>query len=447
MVRYFIRKAFAAYVSTRSKFPIKVIFSDGSEYQNNEDAPEITIIFKKRRAEWRAFIFHYVGFMESYRECDIDIEGKDALRKLIQMSYELPSNTKLILSTNPINWLRQQMLEWRQNNTDPRQTRINLERHYNMPAEFFHLMTGELYGYTEGYYETGFETQDEAQFKKYDYICRKLCLRAGQKVIEVGSAWGTMSMLMAKKYGAQVVNFGIISEQNRVMRERLRERGLEGNIEIQDRDARELIQDREQFDRYVSLGVYEHAGKDCQREWIESIAACLKPGGIGVMSMTTQMKPQLIDYLVGKYIWHGCYLPYLSEVLHLLADHDLNIVDLENVRFQYADTMEVMLSKLIEHWPQVQAIDPILFDERFKRIWMLYYLASIATLRAEGRNLQAVHLVFVKGRADVYPRTRNFLYEKPYDLNEIADYAVPLKGTLSRILSPITVEEAGRVAS
>jgi cyclopropane-fatty-acyl-phospholipid synthase len=443
MKRFVIRKAISMLGRGESKYPVKVVFANGTTYQNLPGTPEVTLVFKTSLAEWRSIIFNYVGFMESYRDSLLDIEGDNALAKLIRMSYELSATRGTHREAfNPTVKLRDMLLEHRQNNRRYLQEKKNLYHHYNMPAEFFHYMTGELYGYTEGLYETGLESQDEAQFKKYDYMCRKLCLKPGDKVIEVGSAWGTLSMLMAKKYGAEVVNYGIVAEQNRIMHQRLKDKGLEDQVKIVVRDHRELVNERERYDKYVSLGVYEHAGKDCQEDWIKSIAACLKPGGIGVLTMTGRMEHRLIDYLIAKYVWFGCYLPSLANVLKLMEKYDLNLVDLENSRFHYADTMQVMLDHMLMHWPQIQAIDSKLFDEKFKRIWMMYYTGSIEAFHAPRQTLQAFQLVFVKGRKDVYPRTRDFLYNQPYDLKEIADYAVPFRqrGPMSGEAPPSSIE-------
>lgn len=425
MKRLAIRMVIGAYRNSASKFPIKVVFSNGSTYQNLPGKPQVTLVFKNNRAEWRTFFFDYVGFMESFREGDIDIEGEDAVRKLIRMCYELTPSTRASGFTNPLNAIRYAWQEWRRNNKRYLQEKANLYHHYNLPAEFFHIMTGELYGYTEGYFETGKETQNEAQYKKYEYMCRKLCLKKGDKLVEVGTAWGTLALMAAKKYGAEVVNYGIVKGQNRVLRERIARMGLQGRIVTQERDARELRHERERYDKYVSLGVFEHAGKDAQRDWIESIAACLKQGGIGVITFTGHMRHRPMDYLISKYVWFGCHLPSLAETLQYMEDNELNVVDVENARFHYADTMEMMLRNMHEHWPEIRKINPRIFDERFKRIWTVYYLGAIEAFRAEHKTFHAFQLVFVKGRKDVYPRTRKFLYRKKFDTSDMQEYEVP----------------------
>ncbi|MDB5238351.1 MAG: Methyltransferase, cyclopropane fatty acid synthase [Candidatus Kaiserbacteria bacterium] len=386
MKRYFIRNHFASLARSDSKFPIKVVFANGSVYQNLDGEAEIIVRFNTNKGEWRTIVLDYIGFIEAYRLGEIDIEGKggsvEALRKLTRMSYELIEDP-LVDGLGPVSWLLKLIQEYRLNNRSYLTEKKNLYAHYNMPAEFFHYMNGELYGYTEGYYETGKESQNEAQFKKYDYICRRLRLKPGDKVVEVGSAWGTMALMMAKKYGANVVNYGLVDEQNRIMGERIIKMGLQDKIKIEQRDCRELGHEKERYDKYVSLGVLEHAGKDCVEDWIRNIAEALKPGGIGVLTNVGYMSRHYDDYLIGKYIWRGCYFPKMGDVLQYLEKYDLHLVDLEDTHLLYADTMEVMLAKMYEHWDKIQLINPRIFDDKFKRIWTVYYIGAIEAFRSK----------------------------------------------------------------
>ncbi|MEK7509088.1 MAG: class I SAM-dependent methyltransferase [Patescibacteria group bacterium] len=429
MKRFIIQKAFSSLVASDSKYPTKVVFSNGSTYQNLPGAPHIEVHFKTNWGEWRTLLLNYIGFIEAYRLGEVDIYGpdgdKEALRKLLRMAYEL-HKSPLERVINPVAWVFKRWQEWRLNNRNYLQEKRNLYAHYNMPAEFFHYMNGELYGYTEGYYETGNETQNEAQFKKYDYICRKLRLKPGDNVVEVGTAWGTMALMMAKKYGANVVNYGLVDEQNRILMERTIHMGLQDKIKNEQRDCRELGHEKACYDKYVSLGVLEHAGKDCVEDWIKNISEALRPGGIGVITNVGHYNRYYTDFLIGKYIWRGCFFPNMGDIMRYFEKYDLHVVDLEDTHFLYADTMEVMLSKMLEHWKKIQKINPKIFDEKFRRIWMMYYLGSIEGFRSKGSALQTFQYTFVKGRDDVYPRTREFLYEKPFDTSNMREYEVPL---------------------
>ena len=168
--------------------------------------------------------------------------------------------------------------------------KANAIRHYGLPFEFFRLLLGDDCFYAEGYWCEGATTLAEAQRQRCDYICRKLMLRRGDRLVEVGSGWGGMAMVAADTYGADVVNYGLVPEQNRVMQERLELHGLTDRVRIVERDHRDLMQEPAVYDRYLSVGVYEHAGFAGQPRWIESTATALKPGGIGMISTTSYIE-------------------------------------------------------------------------------------------------------------------------------------------------------------
>ena len=145
----------------------------------------------------------------------------------------------------------------------------------------------------------------------------------------VGSGWGSMAMLAAEEYGAEVVNYGLVPEQNRVMQARLEQRGLSGRVRIVERDHRDLIREPATYDRYLSVGVYEHAGFAEQSRWIESIATALKPGGIGMISTTTYIEQFATEFLTIKYVFPGGSVPSLPRTLELLDHYGLHVVDVE----------------------------------------------------------------------------------------------------------------------
>lgn len=404
MIRYAIKRTLDAFNESGFACPTKIIFANGETYETG-GKPEITVHFKTRSAEWGTVIFSQVGFIEAYINGRIDLVGEDALRKVIQASYLTSGKRKApFFSVNPLVRLRQVSLEAKNNNKSFLQAKLNAYAHYNLPAEFFRHMLGETYGYTEGYYAQDNESQSEAQNKKYEYICRKLRLRDGDRMVEVGTGWGTMAITAAEKFGASVVNYGLVPEQNRIVAERVTSKGLENKVTTVVRDHRSLKEEPNAYDKYVSLGVYEHAGKDCQREWIESIAVALKPGGVGVISTTGRMGHALMDYLIAKYIFPGAYLPSLSRMLELMEEYGLHVLDIENVKHHYARTMEDMLSGLNKNWTKIQAIDPTVFTEKFKRTWSMWFLGSIEAFRCESETLQAFHIVFMKGRSTISPR-------------------------------------------
>lgn len=402
VIKAILRRALA----DLGKDSVAVKFPDGTT-AGNWDTAEVQIEFLNKRAMYRALVFGYVGFMEAYFDGHINITGtvEDPLSRLIDMTYDNPAPER-----NPILKCMQWAYEWSRDNSSFRKARANAEAHYSLPAEFFRLFLGETYGYTEGFFRRGDESQDEAQRAKFDLICKKLMLKAGQKVSEVGSGWGYGSVHAAKHYDVEVVNYGLVEEQNRVMREMIAQEGLEKKVSVVQKDYRELENEKEVYDRHFSIGVMEHAGFRCHESWIRAIATSLKPGGIGVVSTMGRGKRQFTDYLITKHIFPGGYIPSLPEINKLLFKYDLHVVHSEDLRWHYGKSCELWLADFRKNWEEIKTIDKALFTERFRRIWEMYLAGSAATFRHPKQNLSVYHLVFTKGRAEHDPRIWESLY-------------------------------------
>src|SRR4029078_2941588 len=146
-----------------------------------------------------------VGFFESYFQGEVDILGDQPVRKRVRTAY----SSAYKHTANPLISFRCRKLEYRQNNKDYVRAKTNTRAHYRLPVELFKALLGNTICYAEGYWPEGTETLDEAQHKRCDYLCRKLLLRPGDRMVEVGSGWGYMSMLAAEKYGADTTNYGL----------------------------------------------------------------------------------------------------------------------------------------------------------------------------------------------------------------------------------------------
>jgi cyclopropane-fatty-acyl-phospholipid synthase len=384
---------------------LRVVFSDGTTYHNRDAAPDITIIFKTKSAEFRVALLGYVGFFEAYFEGKIDIVGKRALQSLIRMAY----SSRYRYVANPLIFILRKSKELRDNNHDFAKAKANARGHYGLPYEFFRSVLGETCLYAEGYWVDGITTLAAAQHERCDYICRKLCLEPGNKLVEVGSGWGYMSIHAAEKYGVNVVNYGLVPEQNVIMQKRIDEHNLSKQIHVVEKDHRDLVNEPNTYDRYVSVGVFEHAGRYCLRSWVESIAAALKPGGIGMISTTAYLHKSSTEYLTIKHVFPGGKLPDLPQILELLDEYDLDVVDVENLSFHYRRTVEEWLDNLEAHWPEIHAINPKLFDEHFFRVWNYYLSGAIENFRPNGGGLCVHHITFTKGRGS-YPLNRRFIY-------------------------------------
>jgi cyclopropane-fatty-acyl-phospholipid synthase len=411
MARFLLRKIFARLGRGPHDKKLRVVFADGSVYQNfSGDGPsDATVRFRSRWAEWYALIFFYEGLLEAYVNEEVDIEGERPLAALAEMGHRLgivPAAFWQRLLRNPLNATRQWVQELRQNNTSRAQSIRNADFHYGFHPALFEQMLGDTVGYSEGLWAPDTTTLDQAKFNNYEYICRKLCLAPGLRVLEVGAGWGYMPIYMAKRYGAEVTVYNPVRRQNDYMRERFHRHGLGDRIRLIEGDHRDIAREAGAFDRFVSIGVHEHAGYSRRqyRLWAESIAAALKTGGIGVVSTTSFMLRQMTNFVSLKYIFPGGHLPCLGDTLAAFDRAGLTLVEVENLWPHYQRTLVEWRKNFGERWPEIQKADPAVFNERFRRRWQMYLEGTYEVFRD---SLDLSHIVFTKGRgADFYPRLR-----------------------------------------
>ena len=393
MVRTLIRKIVDS-VAQGQKYHLRIVFSDNSTYDNARlGAPDITIIFRNRSAEWRMVLGGMFEFLEAHFSGDIDIVGDQGLRRLVNLGFRQPYGR----FEHPLTLLKRRFLEYRQNNKNLAQAKRNATYHYGLPTEFFHLVLGDTYGYTEGFWKEDTRTLDEAQHNNFDLICQKLRLSAGDKLVEVGPGWGYLSMLAAQKYGADVTSYGLVASQNDAMRMLMRSRNFQGKLTLVEKDHRELADEPSRYDRFVSIGVHEHAGRDCNEQWIRSIAIGLRAGGIGLISATFNMKKRPTNYCTIKHIFPGGYIPSLAETLLLMEKYGLDVRSIENVSYHYHRSVNQWLKNFETHWERIHAIDPTRFNETFRRTWQFYLGGAAETFEAAQEIINCYHLTFVKG--------------------------------------------------
>lgn len=394
---------------------LQVTYADGSSTRLYDDdgPPEARIRFRTARAERHALLYFYQGLFEGYIEGEVELEGERPIATLAAMGHAALGEVAprgwagRLLTRNPLVRVRQLAQELRQSNRDRRRARDNAIFHYGHDPRFFEYLLGETVGYSEGYWPPGTTTLDDAKLNLYDYVARKLRLEPGMRVVEVGSGWGYMPMLLADRWGCEVTVYNPVPRQNDYMRARLARRGLGERIRIVEGDHRDIAREGARFDRYLSIGVFEHVGLTGYAEWVGSIAAALRPGGIGVLSTTTKMLREMTEYLTLKYIFPGGHLPSLPLTLEMMGRFGLTVLDCENLWPHYRRTVACWLANLERHWAAIHRLDPERFDERFRRIWTMYLAGTVETFDA---GLDLFHITFIKGRdPEGYPMTRDAL--------------------------------------
>jgi cyclopropane-fatty-acyl-phospholipid synthase len=166
--------------------------------------------------------------------------------------------------------------------------------------------------YTCSWFDGGANTLEDAQRAKMDHVCRKVLLKAGDTFADIGSGWGNLLFYAWEKYGACGTGINTTTEQVEETRAEIRRRGLEGKVEVLERDFREVPR---QFDELLSIGTLEHAGRDQLGEVIQAHADYLKPAGLGVIHFIGHVGVRDTEFWIRRYIFPGGWIPSLAQAI------------------------------------------------------------------------------------------------------------------------------------
>lgn len=297
---------------------------------------------------------------------------------------------------------------WRNHN--PRSTGIseakaNIHHHYDLGNEFYQLWLDHAeMQYTCAYYEQPDLTLEQAQLAKLEHVCRKLRLKPGMTVVEAGCGWGGLARYMARHYGVKVHSYNISREQLAFARDQARQQQLDHLIEYVEDDYRNITG---QYDAFVSIGMLEHVGKENYPALSELIKRCLKPDGIALLHSIGRNRPMLMNAWIEKRIFPGAYPPSIGEFMEICEQGDFSVLDVENLRLHYAQTLTHWMDRFDENEDRVSEM----YDTHFTRAWRMYLAGSIAAFRAG--SLQLFQVVFTHGNNNQIPLSRHDLYASP----------------------------------
>jgi cyclopropane-fatty-acyl-phospholipid synthase len=262
-------------------------------------------------------------------------------------------------------------------------------RHYDLGNEFFSGMLDARMTYSCGYWREA-ESLEEAQEAKLDLICRKIGLRAGQRVLDIGCGWGSLAGFAAERYGASVVGVTVSREQARYARERYA--GLPVEFRLQ--DYREV---RETFDHVVSVGMFEHVGYKNYRTYMETVARCLSPEGCFLLhTIGRNLSGCDFDPWLEKYIFPNSMLPSARQITEAAEGHFV-LRDWHTFGEDYVPTLMAWHDRCERLWGSDDGAP----DESFRRMWRYYLLGCAGTFQADHSQLWQVLFSKQGGRSAV----------------------------------------------
>jgi cyclopropane-fatty-acyl-phospholipid synthase len=276
----------------------------------------------------------------------------------------------------------------------------NVAHHYDLNGALYDLFLDRDRQYSCAYFEGPDASLEDAQLAKKRHLAAKLGIKPGMKLLDIGSGWGGLGLYLAEATGATVTGVTLSEEQHKLSNERARQRGLTDRVSFRLLDYRHL---NEQFDRIVSVGMFEHVGVGHYKEFFRKAKTLLKDDGTAVLhSINRSDGPGATSAWVKKYIFPGGYIPALSEVLPHLEREKLYVTDIEILRLHYARTIREWYDRFQANRDRAREI----YDERFCRMWEFYLAASECAFRFAGMN--NFQIQFGKNQ-HALPLTRNYM--------------------------------------
>lgn len=292
-----------------------------------------------------------------------------------------------------------------------RQSKRNVAHHYDLSDRLYDLFLDVDRQYSCAYFTDPAVSLEQAQVDKKAHIAAKLALRPGMRVLDIGCGWGGMALYLHRKTGAKVLGVTLSEEQLKVARRRAEEAGVADKVRFELIDYRAV---QGQFDRIVSVGMFEHVGPPQYRTFFAKCRELLTPDGVMLLHTIGRAGgPGVTDHFTAKYIFPGGYIPALSEIVRAHEGNKMFLTDVEVLRRHYGFTLA--------HWYDraVAARQAIvdLYDERFFRMWTFYLAGSQVSFDYGGMvNYQ---LQFARSR-DALPLTRDYMLEEERRLHEVA---------------------------
>jgi len=367
---------------------IAVRLWDGTFVQGTCATPCI-VVFREPGA-LRDLVVHrnLLRLAECYLTGAIDVEGdleslfslKTHLANLelsmgarLHLFYQALRLPKLIRGDSTRNW-RAQL-------TAHRNSPASIAHHYDVSNDFYRLWLDPEMVYSCAYFSAADQSLAEAQHDKLDYLCRKLRLKPGQMLLDIGCGWGALALWAARHYGVQVHGITLSQAQQRLAQQRVRAAGLEQQVRIELLDYRDLPKDA-QYDRVVSVGMFEHVGVRDFPIYFGTVRRVLKPGGLflnhGITSETGWKRSPLTRFM-NRYIFPDGELVRISDVTDAMEQAGFETLDVESLRRHYALTLRHWVHALETKRNEAVAYS----SEVTYRLWRLY-MAGCAFYFDEG---------------------------------------------------------------
>ncbi|ASY51350.1 MAG: class I SAM-dependent methyltransferase [Clostridium perfringens] len=387
-----IVKSIAEHLSDR---PFDLEYWDGEIIKYGEGEPEFKLIIKNFPSKKELLSDPSVALGEAYMKGDIDIEGD--LQKFFE---SIIRNKDSFMNKNTVFRLASKIKA-----PSLIKSKKDIAHHYDIGNDFYSLWLDKTMSYSCGYFKNPTDTLYDAQMNKIHHILKKLNLKEGEHLLDIGCGWGYLIIEAAKLYKVKALGITLSEEQFKKAKERIKQEGLEDLVDVQLMDYRNLEKSNLEFDRIVSVGMAEHVGHANLPLFFKNVDSVLKESGLFLLHNITNLVETEGNKWITTYIFPGGYLPTLREELNIAADINFRTLDVESLRLHYMKTLEEWCKNFMNHLDEERDM----FDDEFLRMWHLYLATCAAAFHYWDIDIHQI--LFSKGINNTLPMTRKYLYE------------------------------------
>lgn len=389
---------------------LTVVAPDGAREQFGQAAsgfPDVTIRFVNRRAMRRIILDPRLGAAEAFMDGEMVVEQGDVMDLVGLIRANTPWDRGATIKE--LSWFGERA-EWVKTRLGSinrqRQSRANVKHHYDIGNDLYRLFLDDDMQYSCAYWSRPDMTLEDAQAAKKAHIAAKLALAPGQRILDIGCGWGGMAITLAKLEKVTVLGITLSEEQLALARQRAAVAGVAERVTFELIDYRDLAaREAGQFDRIVSVGMFEHVGTAHYRTFFRKCVELLTPDGVMLLHTIGRAGgPGVTDAFTAKYIFPGGYIPALSEILRGHEGLRLFLTDVEVLRLHYAYTLQAWYDRAMAARERIVA----LYDERFFNMWTYYLAGSLVSFRNGG--LVNYQLQYSRSRTEL-PITRDYMGE------------------------------------
>ena len=282
-----------------------------------------------------------------------------------------------------------------------KKSKMNVAHHYNISDNFYDLFLDSKKQYSCAYFKSEKDSLETAQNNKIDHIIKKLNLKPNQKILDIGSGWGSLAIEIAKKSQCEVTGITLSENQYNYSINKAKELNVENQVQFKLIDYRQL---NEKFDRIVSVGMFEHVGRKFYQTFFNQVNKLLNDTGVALIHTIGSInQPRDPQPWITKYIFPGGYTPSISEVAGPIEKSGLIVTDIEVLRMHYSHTLRKWKERFLHNKSKVLSM----YDENFYRMWE-FYLTSCEMVFKWGDQV-VFQFQLTKDLTSI-PTTRDYIY-------------------------------------